>query len=96
MSTAQLDLQVMEHLNERQRRLYAATQALKYGYGGIKKVHDELGMDENTIRRGIQDVAHKPLLNRVQKRGGGRKKAVALYPELPKIVRKPFASGATR
>lgn len=88
MSTAQLDLQVMEHLNERQRRLYAGTQALKYGYGGIKKVHDALGMDENTIRRGIQDVVNKPLLNRVRGRGGGRKKAVFLHPELPKIVEK--------
>jgi hypothetical protein len=88
MSTAQLDLQVMEHLNERQRRLYAGTQALKYGYGGIKKVHDELGMDENTIRQGIRDVASKPLLNRVRKTGGGRKKVVFLYPELPRIVQK--------
>lgn len=88
MSTVQLDLQVMSHLNERQRRLYAGTQALKYGYGGIKKVHDELGLDENTIRRGIQDLTKEPFLNRVREKGGGRKKAVYLHPELPAVVQK--------
>jgi hypothetical protein len=86
MSTVQLDQQLMGHFNERQRRLYAGTQALKYGYGGIKKVHEELGMDENTIRRGIQEVGKEPLEDRIRKVGGGRKKIVTLHPELPKIV----------
>lgn len=86
MSTVQLDQQLMGHFNERQRRLYAGTKALQYGYGGIKHVHDELGLDENTIRRGIQDVAKEPLIDRVRKEGGGRKKIVSLHPELPGVI----------
>ena len=55
MTTAQLDAQLIQHLNERQKRLYAATKALQYGFGGIKKVHEELGFSAPTIRRGIKD-----------------------------------------
>lgn len=86
MSTAQLDLQLMDHFNERQRRLFAATKALQYGYGGIKKIHEELGINENTIRRGVEDLSQKPLVHRVREMGGGRKKKVSLYPELPEIL----------
>lgn len=86
MSPVQLDKQLMGYFDERQRRLYAATQALKYGYGGIKRVHDELGLDENTIRRGIQDLSQASLGDRVRQVGGGRKKQIDLYPELPGII----------
>lgn len=87
MSSVQLDLQLMEYLNERQRRLYAATQALKYGYGGISKVHSELGLDFKTIRQGIKDLATPPASNRVRKKGGGRKKSVEKYPEIPEKIK---------
>ena len=83
MSSAQLDLQLMEHFNERQRRLYAATQALKYGYGGMSKVHRELGFDFKTIRQGIKDLTAPPLNDRIRKTGGGRKKSIEIYPEIP-------------
>ncbi len=86
MSTVQLDQQLMGHFNERERRLYAGTKALQYGYGGIKQVHEELGLDENTIRRGIQDVAKEPLIDRIRKEGGGRKKIVSIHPELPGVI----------
>lgn len=87
MSSAQLDLQLMEHFNERQRRLYAATQALKYGYGGMSRVHHELGLDFKTIRQGIKDLMTPPLVNRVRKVGGGRKKSVDIYPEIPNKIK---------
>jgi transposase len=86
LDSARLDLQLMEHFNERQRRLFAATKALQYGYGGVKKVHEELGINENTVRRGVLDLSKKPLLHRVRESGGGRKKIVSLYPELPEIL----------
>jgi transposase len=75
MTAAQVDSQYMKHLDERQKRLYAATLALKYGYGGIKKVHEKTGMDFNTIRAGIKDLRSEPLPGRVRQPGGGRKKA---------------------
>ena len=63
--SARLDRQLMEHFNEREQRLYAATQALKYGYGGMSKVHTELGLDFKTISKGIKDLSSPPLLNRI-------------------------------
>lgn len=83
MVSAQLDLQLMEHFNERQRRLYAATKALQYWYGGMSRVHQELGLDFKTIRQGIKDLALPPLGDRVRQVGGGRKKSTERYPEIP-------------
>lgn len=83
MTSTELDLQLMEHFNERQRRLYAATQALKYGYGGMSRVHRELGLDFKTIRQGIEDLTDPPMEGRVRKLGGGRKKSIEKYPEIP-------------
>ena len=74
IESAQLDLQLMDHFNERHKRLYAATLSRKYGYGGVTRVHKELGLDFKTIRKGIKDLSAPPLLDRVRKAGGGRKK----------------------
>lgn len=46
------------NLNERQRRLYAATEALKLGHGGIAYVAHLLGCHRKTIERGLQELAH--------------------------------------
>lgn len=85
--TARLDLQLMEYFNERQRRLYAATQALKYGYGGISHVHRELGLDFKTIRAGIKDLQTSPSDKRIRKIGGGRKQKLLQQPEIVTIVK---------
>ena len=53
-NTAEIDKQVMTHLDERTRRIYAAGLAKKYGYGGVSKGHRELGLDYKTIRRGLR------------------------------------------
>lgn len=64
-------------LNEFQRRLWAATEAMKLGRGGITLVSKALRMSRSTIRRGIQDIAtgqtdsHSDA--RIRKPGGGRK-----------------------
>ncbi len=43
-------------LNERQRRLYAATEALKLGHGGIAYVAGLLDCHRRTIERGLQEL----------------------------------------
>lgn len=96
---ALLDLQLMEYFNERQRRLYAATQALKYGHGGISHVHRELGLDFKTIRQGIKDLQTSPLGMRIRKIGGGRKQKLIQQPEIEAIVKeiiKPAGSPIRR
>ena len=43
-------------LDERQRRLLAASIAKGYGHGGIKLVSEASGMDVRTIRSGIHEI----------------------------------------
>jgi hypothetical protein len=74
-NTAEIDKQGMTHLDERTRRIYAAGLAKKYGYGGVSKVHRELGLDDKTIRRGLKELEEEPLQGRIRAEGGGRKKA---------------------
>jgi hypothetical protein len=82
MDTAQLHLQTMQHLNERQKRIYAGSLAQQYGYGGITKVHQEIGMDPHTIARGIRELTQAPCMNRVRACGGGRKKVEYHHPQV--------------
>ncbi len=45
-------------LDERQRRILAASIAKGYGHGGIKPVSNVSGMDVRTIRSGIHEIDH--------------------------------------
>jgi hypothetical protein len=80
------------HLNERDRRLFAATEAAAAGYGGIAAVSAVTGIAVSTIGRGLQDLAEAGglLAGRVRRAGGGRKPLVAtnpgLLPELMALV----------
>jgi len=80
--TAQLHLQLMEHFNERQRRIYAGSLAKQYGWGGMSKVRQELGLDIHTISRGMRELTRKPLVGRIRLFGGGRKKLSVRQPGL--------------
>lgn len=66
-------------LNERQRRRWAATEAIRLGRGGITAVSKALRISPNTIKRGIQEIAAGdadtvPQANtRIRRPGGGRK-----------------------
>jgi len=75
-NTREIDKQAMNHFDERTKRIYAGALAKKYGYGGISKVHRELGLDYKTIRRGIEELEQEPIEGRVREKGGGRKKEV--------------------
>ena len=43
-------------LNERQWRLYVATEAKRRGIGGISRVAREAGVTRKTIRKGMQEL----------------------------------------
>lgn len=43
-------------LNERQRRIYAATETLKLGHGGIVYLAELLGCHRRTIERGLNEL----------------------------------------
>jgi hypothetical protein len=48
---------LLSRLDEPQRRWYAAVEANRLGHGGVRRVADITGLDEQTIRRGQQEVA---------------------------------------
>ena len=66
---------ILPHLDERQRRLFAAAEAKAAGYGGIAAVSRVTRIAASTIGRGLKDLEAPmpPLLGRVRRPGGGRK-----------------------
>ena len=61
-------------LDEKQRRLYAGVEALKYGLGGDKWIAGVLGMHPQTVARGRRELlAGEVEVERARKVGGGRK-----------------------
>jgi Rhodopirellula transposase DDE domain len=67
------------HLDERGRRLFAATEAAAAGHGGIATVSRITGMAASTIGRGLKELAAQTALEagRVRRPGGGRRPLVA-------------------
>jgi len=66
--------------NERVRRLWAAMEAKKIGWGGITIVAEATGIAHSTIRRGMRELKElqtgqsEMCLERSRCPGGGRKK----------------------
>ena len=68
-------------LDEQQRRLYAGLESLKQGHGGDRRLAEILGLDEQTVARGRQELlAAKVLRGRVRQPGGGRPRAEKKLP----------------
>lgn len=61
-------------LDEKQRRLYAGLESLKWGYGGDRKVAAALALDVSAIARGRRELLEQDVVRgRVRRPGGGRK-----------------------
>lgn len=58
-------------LAEKDRRRYAAVEALKLGHGGVEYLARLLQCDPKTIRQGMQDLeaTEDPAAGRVRKKG---------------------------
>lgn len=85
-------------LNERSRRLWAATEAKALGHGGIALVERATGISRSTIARGLREIRSGQSLSpdRTRRPGGGRKRAVdkdaSLLVDLEALV-EPTSSG---
>lgn len=83
---------------ERSRRLWAATEALALGRGGIALVERATGVSRSTISRGIRELESDERLEpgRTRRSGGGRKRTAEkdgkLLVDLEALV-EPTASG---
>lgn len=66
-----------QSLNEKDRRRYAAIEAVKLGYGGISYIHRVLGCVRGSIRLGIAELSDPAAMSEAGQRapGGGRKSA---------------------
>jgi hypothetical protein len=75
-------------LNERQRRLWAGTEANQLGFGGMAMVIRATGLSYLTVARGMREASQDPSLpmERVRKAGGGRKPTVGVDPELRRVL----------
>jgi Rhodopirellula transposase DDE domain len=72
-------------LNERQWRLYVASEARRIGVGGQSQVAREARVTRKTIRLGIAELEAGALYQpgeRIRKQGGGRKKITHIDPTL--------------
>jgi len=71
-------------LTERSRRLWAATEALAVGHGGIALVERATGISRSTVTRGIQELKSGDAVSpgRIRQPGGGRKRKTELDPTL--------------
>jgi hypothetical protein len=61
-------------LNERQRRISAATEALQLGHGGIGYIAELLGCHRRTVERGLNELRQAESLRppqRARKKGEG-------------------------
>ena len=87
MQSAQAYNIMLQNLNEKQRRIYLATEALRIGFGGISKVSQESGISRVTITNGIKEVQRGVQADgRIRKEGGGRKRATEQKPQLRAVI----------
>lgn len=70
-------------LDERSRRMWAATEAKSLGHGGVAAVSRATGLAQSTIRKGRKEIQNrssvakkKDTVRRVRQAGGGRKPLV--------------------
>src|SRR6266849_4930902 len=71
-------------LDERTRRVLAASEALAVGYGGVSLVHRACGLSRNAIARGIEEITagSSPGVGRIRRPGAGRRPITARDPQL--------------
>jgi Rhodopirellula transposase DDE domain len=93
-----------DSLSEQMRRLWAASEAIELGYGGISAVARATGLMPATIRAGIAEITTPPPTSLETKRGqhaqrkpgGGRKSLEQHNPQLIMDLEKlmePYTSG---
>jgi hypothetical protein len=70
-------------LDERSRRLVAASEALSLGYGGVSQIRRACGLSRKAIAKGIREIAEgNPMPGRIRRLGAGRKNIVERDPRL--------------
>jgi hypothetical protein len=75
---------VWPSLSEKERRLFAAAEARKWGYGGISLVSDICGLSRSTISKGLKELEEPQTGDgRIRRPGAGRPNLTKSDPDLP-------------
>jgi hypothetical protein len=76
------------HLDERTRRIMAASEAMSLGYGGVSVVGRACGLSRKAISKGIGELQarDKPLVGRIRRPGAGRKSITQSDPHLVRTL----------
>ena len=70
-------------LDERSRRLMAASEALALGYGGVSRIRLARGLSRKAIAKGIGEIADgNAMPGHIRRAGAGRKNIVERDPKL--------------
>ncbi len=75
--------QIKQHLDEKSRRLWCATEALSFGKGGVAIVHAATQVSRPTIYTGIEEIQRqrtRKQSKRIRKKGGGAKSVSSTMP----------------
>lgn len=76
-------LDVWSLLDERSRRLMAASEARSLGYGGVSKVRRACGLSRKAIVKGMREISGgNTMPGRIRRPGAGRKKITESDPKL--------------
>ena len=76
-------------LNERQKRLYLANEAISYGRGGISLVSHVSGMSRTTITKAVAELNNNDRIDgKTRQSGGGRKCVETNYPGIEDSIRR--------
>lgn len=85
-------------LNEQQKRLWAAAEAMQLGYGGVSTVHRATHLSRSTIHNGMQELTQglsEQEVGRIRRIGGGRNVLEEEFPNLREDL-KELVESSTR
>src|ERR1044072_9262130 len=78
---------LLPHLDERQQRLYLASEARSLGNGGIAAVARAAGVSRQTVTSGVDELeSGQAPVGRVRRPGGGRKRLVDTDPGVREVL----------
>jgi hypothetical protein len=77
-----------EYMDERTRRIWAATETRAIGRGGIAAVSQATGLARTVIYAGLYDLDHPDEVprERIRRTGGGRKSITEQNPDFPRRI----------
>ena len=79
----------MPILNERQKRLYLANEAISCGRGGVSLVSRVSGMSRTTITKAVNELKDDSKIDgKIRRSGGGRSFVESNYPDVEEKIRK--------